>query len=63
VTVASILSAILGFIVTWCAVALVIRVIVGDELPDRIALPTLIVSSAAVALFVAARARRKRMSH
>jgi hypothetical protein len=60
VIVGPLVGAMIGFVVTWFVLSLAIRVLADESLRGRSALVIYIVGSSAIALLVAARARRNR---
>ena len=60
VIVGPLVGAVIGFVVTWCVLSVLILIVAGKSLPTHERFVVLIVGSSAIALLVAARARRNR---
>jgi hypothetical protein len=60
VIVGPLVGAAIGFVATWLVLSLAIRILADESFPERSAFVVLIVGSSAIALRVAARARRNR---
>jgi hypothetical protein len=61
IIIGPLVAAVVGFVTSWCVLAVLIRVVASESVSTPSALLILIVGSSAMAMLVAARARRNRI--